>query len=246
MNKRLKELGVSADLKIDVKKITAMANKRLDAIPSERRTLKKYKPLKLIAVAVCAIVIGVTAITIAEKPVQYVIEVPKTKIEVSDETSAEYYAERDKIEGMKLYASDRNNFFIQVPESASISDGVHIDEEEDVNADMSTITFNHCVLSVLYNYTPSGNQCTTIEEVINAYAEDGVHLSGELEGFEMFNAGDKISGYKFCQRVSERLRIEHMHYYTPDGAVGITVQVSDASTEDEAVLSQCLSSILIK
>ena len=246
MNKRLKELGVSVDLKIDVQKIAAMSNKKLDSIPSEQRTFIKHKTLKLVAIAACVAVIGVAAATIAEKPTQYVIQAPKTETEVSGAISAEYYAEKERLDGMNLYVSDRNNFFIQIPADASVSAGVHIDEEEDINADTCTITFNHCILSVLYNYTQSGNQYTTIEEVINSYTEAGVHLCGKLDDFEMFNVGDKINGYKFCQYVSERLRIEHITYYTPDGAVGITVQFSDTSEEDEAVLSQCLDSILIK
>ena len=244
MNKRLKELGVSTNLKIDVQKVTAMANKKLDAIPSERRTFIKYKPLKLIAIAACVAVIGLAAIAIAERREDHVFQIPKTEIDVSDIVSEEYYAARDKQEGMKLYVSAKNNFYIQVPENAFVSEGVHIDEI--TYTDTCTIRFNNCFLSVVYDYALSGDRYTTLDEVINAFAEDGITLQGEVKDFEIFRITDDINGYKFCQYVSEKRRIEYIHYYTPSGEVGIVVQVNSTNSDDEMILSKSLNSILIK
>ena len=214
----------------------------LNNLPERENISKRFRIKTFILIAAC---IGVAAtITIAEKHRNRVFQIPKTEIAVSDIVSEEYYAAKDKHEGMKLYVSDKNNFYIQIPEDAVVSEGVHIDES--TYADTCTIRFNNCFLSISYNYVLSDNQYTTLDEVMNVYAEDGITLQGEVKDFETFEVTNDIKGYKFYQYVSEKLWIEHIHYYTPRGEVGIVVQANDTNSDDEVILSQSLNSILIK
>lgn len=219
-----------------------MLTDTLGNLPERENICKKFRIQTFILIAAC---IGVAAtITMAEKRVNRVFQIPKTEMAVSDVISEEYYAARDKQKGMKLYVLAKNNFYIQIPEDAFVSEGVHIDES--IDADTCTMRFNNCLLSVAYNYVLSGNQYATLEEVMNAFAEDGITLQGEVKDFETFEITDDIKGYKFYQYVSEKLWIEHIHYYTPDGEVGIVVQAYNTNSEDEVILSKSLNSILIK
>ncbi|MCH5209835.1 MAG: hypothetical protein J1F01_02620 [Oscillospiraceae bacterium] len=214
----------------------------LSNLPERGNVRKRFKIKTAILIAACICVAA--TIAIAGSREYRVFQIPKAEFEVSDTVSEEYYKIRDRQEGMKLYVSDKENFYMQIPEKAFVSEGVHIDE--DTNADTCTIRFNHYLLSVLYNYMPSDTQYSTLEEVINAIAEDGITMHGEVKDFETFELNDDIKGYRFYQYLSEKSWTEYIHYYTSSGTVGISVQAHNPDSYDKAVLEKVLSSILIK
>ncbi|MCH5210957.1 MAG: DUF4179 domain-containing protein [Oscillospiraceae bacterium] len=71
MSKRLKELGISTDLKIDAQRIATMSNQKLDAIPSERKTFMKYKKTKIVVIAAVITILFIVTAFAADNIISY-------------------------------------------------------------------------------------------------------------------------------------------------------------------------------
>lgn len=71
MSKRLKELGISADMKIDAQKIIEQANARLNAIPSERKAFMKYKKTKITLIAAAITILCIATAFAADSIISY-------------------------------------------------------------------------------------------------------------------------------------------------------------------------------
>lgn len=71
MNKRLKKLCISADIKIDSQKIIKRANTRLNAIPSERRIFMSYKKTKITVIAAVITVLCLATAFAADNIISY-------------------------------------------------------------------------------------------------------------------------------------------------------------------------------
>ena len=205
--------------------------------------MNKKVTISCVGITIITIIVAVLMITSsAHKNVPHVITYPWID-NIEESVYENYYELRDRQDGMKLYVSDKNNFFIQIPENSYVIEGKHIDD--DTYADTCNISFDDCFIAIMYNYnTNHEKQFTTLEEVLNAYSDDGITLQGEIKDFEAFEIDD-FNGYKFCQYVSERSQIEYIHYYTSNGQIGITAQYNNTELNGE-ILSQILSSILIK
>lgn len=71
MSKRLNELGISADMKIDSQKIIARASERLNADPSERKVFMRYKKIKVVVIAAAITVLCIATVFAAEGIISY-------------------------------------------------------------------------------------------------------------------------------------------------------------------------------
>lgn len=71
MSKRLHELGISVDMKIDSREIIAKANERLNAIPSERKAFMRYKKTKIAVIAAAFTILCIVTALAADNIISY-------------------------------------------------------------------------------------------------------------------------------------------------------------------------------
>ncbi len=71
MRKRMRELGISADMKIDPQKIITQANERLNTIPSERKAFMRYKKTKIAVIAAVITILCIVTVFAADNIITY-------------------------------------------------------------------------------------------------------------------------------------------------------------------------------
>ena len=153
--------------------------------------------------------------------------------------SDEYYKSHDQVSGYELYILNDKKSCVQIPENSKVFE---------MSVDNLQITPEDNLFSLEISRTASSGQiCESAEDVMNAYEENGLHLTGEVTEFKKINDGEKEIGYSFIQKVNDDTPHGWLHaaYYDEDDVYSLTAHMSDLSDAAISAAENCVNSFAL-